>query len=545
MRDPQNLALDGHYAAGTAVAPAGNPLYRLVPLDWSNSLFLLFALMIASYFAFGHWYSYWSSADMNFMVVYNALLLNAHLPREYFDHPGHFSIVLVAEWFRALHAMGLLDVASFDALPPVADGAAFTRDWAALIQAGRLVSLFLGLGLVAGFAFAIRALVKDWRVAVLATFAFGLSGGLQMEDRIMRTEIIGAGGAILALMVLLIAARAPQRAARPLFVGLAGLLAALAMDNKIQAIFLIGLFPLIVPFFGRTGSAPFWSRMPQALFVVAMLAVAAAVSVYAITPLLTEGWTASIAGLYLKPLIAGYFGLYQIALAFWLGAGMIAFAALWRVAALETIAAALALVTGVALGLAALYWYRDPHNTAVVLNPLEQLLAFASAGHLGDAHGLSDLPGLAGTLVWGVIRRHVFILKSSARPTIFLEWLVIALTVIAWRRGQWRLVRQVAVLMAAVFAIDTLNMARDLKLEYFLFTDPLTIIAFALLLVKMPDLQYHRLVVPIGAALIVAHIAVGQSEPVKHSLVRTGPEPICAWFKEYIARLDRFPFCPV
>jgi len=85
---------------------------------------MLFSLLIA-----GLWYPYWRIADMDFLIVYNSFLLNSHLPQEYFDHPGYLSILLLSEWLRVLHGIGIIPVASFSDLPPVSDAAGFTRAW--------------------------------------------------------------------------------------------------------------------------------------------------------------------------------------------------------------------------------------------------------------------------------------------------------------------------------------------------------------------------------------------------------------------------------
>lgn len=51
--------------------------------------------------------------------------------------------------------------------------------------------------------------------------------------------------------------------------------------------------------------------------------------------------------------------------------------------------------------------------------------------------------------------------------------------VITVRRREWRLVLQVAALMLTDWGIDTPGIARGLKQEYFILTDPLAIIAAA------------------------------------------------------------------
>jgi hypothetical protein len=126
---------------------------------------------------------------------------------------------------------------------------------------------------------------------------------------------------------------------------------------------------------------------------------------------------------------------------------------------------------------------------------------------------------------------------------VFLIWLIVPGIVCAWRRGKRQVALQASVLMLAALGIDTLNVQRGLKAEYFIFTDPLIIIAGAVLLDCLQDLRFHRWAVPIAATLFGLHIAVGQAEPVKYALKRTGPEPICQWNRYYMPLLP-LPWCP-
>ena len=170
-----------------------------------------------------------------------------------------------------------------------------------------------------------------------------------------------------------------------------------------------------------------------------------------------------------------------------------------------------------------------------------------------DAFGASTAPELAtGSLaakahylfeaIGGLIARRTFVLESSPRPTIFLEWFVIAATIYAIRRREWATVLRVAVLMATVYGVDLLGMARGLKQEYFLITDPLVIIAGAILLARLPALQVHRFAWPIGAALIVVHIAISQAEPVKHVFRHDSEEVLCGMYHN-AKRVERLPVC--
>lgn len=504
---------------------------HFVLFNWRNSLVFIVADMALSFFIAGYWYPYWRIADMDFWMVYNGFLLNNGLPQEYFDHPGYLTIILLTGWFKLLHGLGLLSVSSLSAIPPVADSAAFARAWMAATQAGRLLSLGIGIGFVLAFARLLLVLVRDWRIAILATFALAFSGGLQMEIRILRTELIAGGLMALATLILIIAARDNRNAWRPALIGAAALLAALAMLNKIQVIFLIAALPVIALPFGERGSA--WSNDLRS-WVIAIAAVICAV----LTAML------SAALIHISPATLGPF---HLMLAGWLCFGMIAFAVLWRVPATETVAAIAAVVIGTALGLMALAIRYHPENVAVVLNPLRQLYTFAAGATpelgQGQSYFSSQRVGFVVHAILDLAARRTFVLHSSPRPTIFLEWLVIALTFIAWRRRDYRLVLQAGVLMLTVWGVDLIGMARDLKLEYFILTDPLTVIAFAILMAKLTDLARHRFAVPIGAALIVAHVAVSQAEPVKHVFKSEGPQVLCGLYHN-AQRVERFPTCP-
>jgi hypothetical protein len=81
-----------------------------------------------------------------------------------------------------------------------------------------------------------------------------------------------------------------------------------------------------------------------------------------------------------------------------------------------------------------------------------------------------------------------------------------------------------------------------LKAEYFIFSDPLIIIAGAILLDQLRDLRFHKWAFPIGATLLGLHIAFSQAEPVKYAFKRTGPESICEW-NGYYMPLMPLPWC--
>src|ERR1700760_2683433 len=83
-------------------------LAPLTFLGWRWGLAAIVAALAASFFLFGYAVGYWRGADMDFMVIYNAFVLNDGKPQQFFDHTGYLTIVSVKIWFQALHALGLL-----------------------------------------------------------------------------------------------------------------------------------------------------------------------------------------------------------------------------------------------------------------------------------------------------------------------------------------------------------------------------------------------------------------------------------------------------
>ena len=60
------------------------------------------------------------------------------------------------------------------------------------VRAGRLLAWLTATGCVLVFAGLMRLVVRDWRVALIATFAFAFSGGVAIHARILRSELLAA-----------------------------------------------------------------------------------------------------------------------------------------------------------------------------------------------------------------------------------------------------------------------------------------------------------------------------------------------------------------
>jgi hypothetical protein len=116
--------------------------------------------------------------------------------------------------------------------------------------------------------------------------------------------------------------------------------------------------------------------------------------------------------------------------------------------------------------------------------------------------------------------------------------------VVAYRRGERLVALQALMLLLAAAGIDTLGVRRGLRTEYFIFTDPLIILAGAILLDRFaPSLSFAKWTYPAAVTLLGCYLVVGQAEPVKYAFKETGPESICEWNRHYMPLLP-LPWCP-
>ena len=386
-----------------------NGLHRLIIFNWWNGLLAMLCGMTVSFFLFGFWYPYWRIADVDVFYIYNVLVMNAGFPQELVDHPNYLVLVMLCGIFRFLHSIGLMRAYSLTILPPVSDVAAYNLAWTHLVQTARLLSLAIAMTFVVAFAHLMRRLVHDWRIATLSTFALAFSGGLAMSMRSMKSELLAAGLVTCALLVLLIAAKTPQMKWRPLLLGLAAMMSTLALENKVQAIFVIAAFPVITLTFGSPSKVAhdFWRR-PRAYGALAASILAALLATALAAPLLREGLfpDATMVGV-LRPVLSGAFGVFPAVFAFWIGLGLLVFAIVWRTPMLEAATAGFAVICGCAIGLLALDIIHYSGNALVVINPLDRMFTFGVDSHpeLSSCHGVK-CSGLL-LLLFNNILQHV------------------------------------------------------------------------------------------------------------------------------------------
>src|SRR6478752_8577973 len=205
------------------IAAKDDALAWLTLLGWRGGLAAIVAGLAASFFLFGYALIYWRNADMDFMVIYNALVLNDGKPQLFFDHTAYITILSLKLWFQALHALGLLDAYSLSAIPSASNAAAFDAAMTSAVRAGRLLAWLIATGCVLVFAALVRLIVRDWRIALMAAFAFAFSGGVAVHSRILRSELVAACPVIFALMILMVVGRGSS-IARPLWMAVAAAL---------------------------------------------------------------------------------------------------------------------------------------------------------------------------------------------------------------------------------------------------------------------------------------------------------------------------------
>src|ERR1700755_2300696 len=112
-------------------------LDRLTFLGWSRGLAATIAALLVSFLLFGYFVIYYRNADMDFMVIYSALAMNAGHPQRFMDHTAYLTIVSVRSWFAMLHHLGWLDAWTLPAIPT--DAAGFDAAMTQAVRAGRVL----------------------------------------------------------------------------------------------------------------------------------------------------------------------------------------------------------------------------------------------------------------------------------------------------------------------------------------------------------------------------------------------------------------------
>nr|WP_247897085.1 phospholipid carrier-dependent glycosyltransferase [Azospirillum argentinense] len=530
-------------AKGSVGVPGAGMLDRW---PWWGLCAGLAAVMVASAVAIGFRTPYWSHADQDLVLAYHGLLFNEGLPQEYFDHPGYTYFLVIEVWYRLLHGLGLMPVVTLSGLPPAADTAAYNAAWQNLVEAGRALSILITTAFALVYANLVRALVGDRRVAFLAAVVMAFGIGLSTQARQMRTDLLSASFVVTALLLVLVAIRTAPGWRPLLLLGLAGLLAGLAMVTKIQAIFLALGIPVIALAFGRR----FPGEGGQHWIAAGVLGLAAAAAALPAVALIQHGIASAGQSLYpYRPVGGGLSGVYQGIIVGWVVLGMAVYAAVWRVRLSYAVAAMAAVALGLALGVLTLTIRPHEQNVIAVANLIEHMFVFTTWKHQAALQGqeqvLSD--GLVTLLAKGLWRtlaiRTIVFHPDNIPQTVVVEWFIIGGCIVLWRRGERVAAAQAALLLLVAWGLETLFSLRGFQRAYAAYTDPLMGLAAAWVLLRLPGLleraRTRRWIVGTVALVVV----VAQVWPTIEAIRLPNPAGQCGWIPTYMKHVEPFPFC--
>jgi len=527
-------------------------LDRVAAAPWWLLCAGLAAAMALSVLLVGFRLPYWVHSDQDLVLAYHGLLFGDGLPQEYFDHPGYGYFLVIDVWYRLLHAVGLLPVASLSALPPGSDVAATEAVWQSLVQAGRALSILLTAAFAVSYATLLRGLVEDRRVALLAGILLAFGVGLTAQGRQMRTDLLSAGFVVLGLLLVLRAVRPaegkPCGGASLLQLALGGLLVGLAMVTKVQAVFLAMGLPVAAILFGRRAQAASDEKGWGVASLAVLLAAAAAVPAFGLIQAGLAGWGRAV---YPYTPVGGGLsgGGYQSIVAGWVLVGILVHAAVHRVPPARATAGAAAVLLGLAVGLLALDIRWNEQNAIAVANFVEHMFVFSSWRHGAELQGQGNVvgQGTLGLLLAGIGRtlaiRTIVLHPDNIPQTIVVEWFALAGAVVLWRRGERLAAVQALFLLLVAWGLESLFSLRGFQRAYAAYTDPLAILSAAWVLARMPgllDRARPRRWILAGVALVVV---AAHAWPVIETRKLPNPATHCEWIPIYMPKVAQFPFC--
>jgi hypothetical protein len=507
-------------------------------------------LLAFSSWVIGFHAPYWVHADQDLVLAYHGLLLNEGMPQEYFDHPGYVYFLIIAEWYKLLHSLGLLSVHTLSELPRVADVNAYNAAWTELIQAGRALSILLCAGFTMTVATMARYFVDDKRVGFLAGLAFAFAVGMSAQARQMRTDLLSAWLVAGALALALAGARRrPGGDSLAMLVG-AGLCASLAVICKIQAIFPVMGLPILILALGRTQNGrSVWTEGLEAWAAAIVFSASALLVVLPAIEIIQVGISSAGRSIYhYKSIGGGLSGYYQLFIAGWAGVSIILYAVLYRVRPAYALMAFVAVASGAALGVLTLELRWNEQNAIAVSNLVEHMHVFSTWRHGSEMASSGQVlsTSLLGQILLGAWRtiaiRTVVFHPDNIPQTIILEWFAIVISFVSWRRGDARTALRIALLLAMAWGLETMFSLRGFQRAYSAYTDPLVILAASLALAHSSlFVGGTRRRILIG--VVAFYVAAAQVWPVVSSYRRGDPAKQCEWFPAYMPRLEGFPFC--
>lgn len=413
-------------------------------------------------------------------IIYMGEALRAFDGRPYFytDHPGYIYTLALTAWLKLLSLVHLIPKPG---LGEAIAAPSIDSYMQAMIWGGRWLSALTASALVAAAAAAVRLGGAPPLAAGLFALMLACSGGVAVQSVILRAELMSAGFTFLAFTAMAVAAqRGGWRG--PLWLGLAGLLAMLAMESKVQAMIpLLALPPLAVALEGlrepRLPGRDDWRTLPAVLVAFAVCLPLAVIVPFSMADFDVD-----------RP-----YGPYQLLAAAWVVGGMMAYARLNRVPLCGAMLAMLALAAGVALGLDALFLRHSHRVMDAVINPLEHMQAFASDRAQG---GL--LLGLADSMPAVIMGMA----SAAYLPLRLLELAALAGAAVLWRGGEGRAALLSVLLVGVALAVETVFGLRGMPPWYLIYVEPWVLAALLSPLSRLLAGRFRRPAVLAVAAFL-------------------------------------------
>lgn len=409
-------------------------------------------LLVAAWHGLGRPYFTTPDAD----IIYTGEALRAldgrlHL---YTDHPAYTYALALAAWLKALSLAGFIPAPGLAAAVAAPDIDAYAQ---AMVQGGRLLSAVLASGFVVAATLLLRLGGIGRLMAALFALMLACSGGVAIQAVILRAEMASASCLFLSFAALAIAARRSGWAG-PAWLGLAGFLAMLALEAKVQALIPLLAFPVLA-----LGLEAIRGPRPPARGDWRVMALPLVAAAFAL-PVLAIAWF-SMRDFDFGPSI----GFYQAAILVWILAGMAAFTRLNRVPAAIALLGLAALALGMALGFDVLFLRHSHRVVDAVVNPIEHMRVFAG----GLISGQSPTKALGEALV-AMLRNA---LQPQLLPLRVTELAALAGAVMLWRRRRGQAALSSVLLVGMALAVELGFGLRGVHPWYLVYIEPWVLLA--------------------------------------------------------------------
>jgi len=205
-----------------------------------KKLISIFALLLLIFglFVLGEQYRNWSQhADQEFTLAYNALLSNSNLKQEYLDHPGFFTIQLLAKFIQLKYFLGLSTIYNIDDLnstPLLFDG------FSDIVTTAHFLAFFSVASLTLFTFFYSHAIFKENFSALLITLTILCADTTITHYIQLRTELIASLLLFFSLFIFFRGNLNKEKVGLSLYLALVILFFSLL--NKTQIIFYIPFY---------------------------------------------------------------------------------------------------------------------------------------------------------------------------------------------------------------------------------------------------------------------------------------------------------------